>query len=110
LSRLLNCSPLALRRLSMHSELRIRLWCSFWRARQRSPIVAFNDSKDVACGTAVRKFAREYFTRASTLPFVPFPRSAEHHSNGSALPVLVQSGNLSLEIWSSGILMEPVAP
>jgi hypothetical protein len=25
----------------------------------------------------------------------------EHHGDGSALPVLVQSGNLSLEIWSS---------
>jgi hypothetical protein len=34
----------------------------------------------------------------------------EHHGDGSALPMLVQSGNLSLEIWSSGILMEPVAP
>ena len=32
----------------------------------------------------------------------------EHHGDGSALPMLVQSGNLSLEIWSSGILMEPV--
>ena len=27
---------------------------------------------------------------------------AEHHGDGSALPMLVQSGNLSLEIWSSG--------
>jgi hypothetical protein len=34
----------------------------------------------------------------------------EHHGDGSTLPMLVQSGNLSLEIWSSGILMEPVAP
>ncbi|MDQ6870279.1 MAG: hypothetical protein M3178_18830 [Pseudomonadota bacterium] len=34
----------------------------------------------------------------------------EHHGDGSALPMLVHSGNLSLEIWSSGILMEPVAP
>jgi hypothetical protein len=34
----------------------------------------------------------------------------EHHGDGSALPILVRSGNLSLEIWSSGILMEPVAP
>jgi hypothetical protein len=34
----------------------------------------------------------------------------EHLSNGSALPMLVQSGNLRLEIWSSGILMKPVAP
>jgi hypothetical protein len=34
----------------------------------------------------------------------------EHHGDGSALSMLVQSGNLSLEIWSSGILMKPVAP
>jgi hypothetical protein len=27
---------------------------------------------------------------------------SEHHGDGSALPMLVQSGNLSLEIWSSG--------
>jgi len=26
----------------------------------------------------------------------------EHHGGRSALPMLVQSGNLSLEIWSSG--------
>ena len=26
----------------------------------------------------------------------------EHHGDGLALPMLVQSGNLSLEIWSSG--------
>jgi hypothetical protein len=26
----------------------------------------------------------------------------EHHADGSALPRLVQSGNLGLEIWSSG--------
>jgi hypothetical protein len=26
----------------------------------------------------------------------------EHHGDGSALPMLVQSGNLSFEIWSSG--------
>jgi hypothetical protein len=26
----------------------------------------------------------------------------EHHGDGSALPMLVKSGNLSLEIWSSG--------
>jgi hypothetical protein len=26
----------------------------------------------------------------------------EHHGDGSALPMVVQSGNLSLEIWSSG--------
>jgi hypothetical protein len=94
----------------MHSELRIRLWYSYWRARQRAPIIVFNASKDAAWGTAVRKFAREYFTRASTLPFVPFPRSAEHHGDGSALQMLVHSGNLSREIWSSGILMKSVAP
>jgi hypothetical protein len=34
----------------------------------------------------------------------------EHHGDGSALPMVVHSGNLSLEIWSSGILMELVAP
>ncbi len=28
--------------------------------------------------------------------------SSEHHGDGSALPMLVQSGNLSLEIWSLG--------
>ena len=27
----------------------------------------------------------------------------EHHRDGSALPRLVQSGNLNLEIWSSGV-------
>ena len=27
----------------------------------------------------------------------------EHHRDGSALPRLVRSGNLNLEIWSSGV-------
>jgi hypothetical protein len=42
------------------------------RARQRSSRAALSAS--MACGTDVRKFAREYFTRASTLPLsFPFP-------------------------------------
>lgn len=41
---------------------------SFWRARQRSASLALSASMDGACGTGVRKLAREYFTSPSTFP------------------------------------------
>lgn len=42
--------------------------------RRRSSSSAFNELKGVACGASVRKLAREYSTRASTLPLsFPFP-------------------------------------
>jgi hypothetical protein len=53
--------------------------------------------------------SRERYVLMPTKSALPGARRAdvtdfgmpEHHGDGSALPRLVQSGNLSLEIWSS---------